>query len=83
MYMVSGKTMCTVSTRSWVRIPLGPTFYMKSNWYLQSSTTISYDVSNVETPLFSSIFHHCSLISLELFFSRCQISFKRRWEITM
>ena len=24
------KHVCTVSTRSWVRIPLGPTFYIES-----------------------------------------------------
>ena len=24
------KSVCTVSTRSWVRMPLGPTFYMES-----------------------------------------------------
>ena len=24
------QSVCTVSTRSWVRIPFGPTFYMES-----------------------------------------------------
>ena len=27
---ISGESVCTVSTRSWVEIPLEPTFYMES-----------------------------------------------------
>ena len=41
------ESVCTVSTRSWLRIPLGPTFYMESKNL--SSIWISYISTNSAT----------------------------------
>ena len=41
------ESVCTVSTRSWLRIPLGPTFYMESKNL--SSIWVSYISTNSAT----------------------------------